>query len=197
MQKIEIKAKLPLEKGEFIQPYKLIYEQSGKQKSWEAIQSHNSVAILLYHKQKEAFVLVKQVRITTLLNNETDDPYTYELCAGIVDKEKTLTQIAKEEILEECGYDVALADIQRVTSYFTSVGFSGAKQTMFYAEVDEEMRVSEGGGIEDEEIELFYLPLSEAKSFMFNEKYKKTPGLMMAFYWFFDTIPHGKEEKKH
>jgi len=196
-QQVKITKKEPLQNARFITPVRLFYTQSGKEKSWEAIESHNSVAILLYHREKEAFVLVKQLRITTLLNNDETDGYTYELCAGIVDKEKSLAQIAKEEIAEECGYDVSVRDIQRVTSYYTSVGFSGAKQTMFYAEVDESMRFSAGGGIEEEEIEVVFLPLREAKQFMFDEKYKKTPGLMMAFYWFFDTIPYGKEKKEH
>ena len=191
MKQVKIDAILPLEDPKFIKPVRINYTQNGKQKSWEAIQSHNSVAVLLYHKEKDAFLLVKQLRVTTMLSNDGEDGYTIELCAGIVDKELPLVQIAKEEILEECGYDVPTEKIQRVTSYYTSVGFSGAKQTMYYAEIDESMRVSEGGGIEDEEIELLFLPVSDAKNFMFDERYKKTPGLMMAFYWFFDTIHHG------
>jgi UDP-sugar diphosphatase len=50
------------------------------------------------------------------------------------------------------------------------------------------MKVNEGGGIHDEEIEVVYIPLVSAKKFMFDESFHKTPGLMMAFYWFFDTI---------
>ncbi len=189
MQRVEIDSIEPLEDAKFITPVRIRYTQSGKEKTWEAVKSHDSVAVLLYHREKEAFVLVKQLRITTVLNGEAgEDGYTYELCAGIVDKDLSLAQIAKEEIEEECGYDVDLAALRRVTSYYTSVGFSGAKQTMFYAEVDESMRTGEGGGIDDEEIELFFLPVKEAKNFMFDEDYKKTPGLIMAFYWFFDTI---------
>ena len=188
MKNIKITKIAPLNDAKFIKPLRIFYTQSQKEKSWEAIQAHSSVAILLYHKEKDSFLLVKQLRITTMLNNDVDNGYTYELCAGIVDKEKSLKEIAKEEILEECGYDVKLSDIQRVTSYYTSVGFSGAKQTMFFATIDEKQKVSEGGGIDDEEIELFFLPIKDAKKFMFNENYKKTPGLMMAFYWFFDTI---------
>ena len=194
MQHVTIDRIEPLKNARFITPVRINYTQNGKQKSWEAIKSHNSVAVLLYHREKDAFLLVKQLRITTMLNNDESDGHTYELCAGIVDKNLPLEQIAKEEILEECGYDVALDAIKRVTSYFTSVGFSGARQTMYYAEIDESMRVGAGGGIEDEEIELFFLPVSEAKRFAFNERYKKTPGLIMAFYWFFDTI-YEKESK--
>ena len=32
--------------------------------------------------------------------------YTLELCAGIVDKAKSLPEIAAEEVFEECGYKV-------------------------------------------------------------------------------------------
>lgn len=39
-------------------------------------------------------------------------------------------------------------------SYFrTGVGSSGAQQELFYAEIDEAMKVSEGGGIDSEKIE--------------------------------------------
>ena len=186
MQHVAIEQIEPLGDARFITPLRIHYTQNGKLKSWEAVRSHNSVAILLYHKEKDAFLLVKQLRITTMLNNDERDGYTYELCAGIVDKDLPLEQIVKEEILEECGYDVPLDAITRVTSYYTSVGFSGAKQTMYYAEITESMRVGEGGGIEDEEIELFFLPVAQAKHFAFDENYKKTPGLIMAFYWFFD-----------
>ncbi len=189
MPSVRIDSVEPLVEGKFITPVRVHYTQSGRKKTWEAIKSHDSVAVLLYHVEKEAFVLVKQLRITTMLNaQEENDGYTYELCAGIVDKELTLAQIAKEEILEECGYDVPLQKIRRITSYYTGVGFSGAKQTMFYAEIDDSLKVSEGGGIEEEEIELFFLPVTKAKEFMYDESYKKTPGLIAAFYWFFDTI---------
>ena len=191
MQHVHIDEIVPLKNPKFITPIRINYTQNGRKKSWEAVKSHNSVAILLYHKEKDAFLLVKQLRVTTMLNNDEEDGHTIELCAGIVDKDMPLKQIAKEEILEECGYDVPLEKIERVTSYYTSVGFSGAKQTMYYAEIDERMYAHKGGGIDDEEIELFFLPIANAKAFMFDESYKKTPGLMMAFYWFFDTIHHG------
>lgn len=188
-KQVKIESIEPLRDPKFIIPLTVTYTQNGKRKTWEAIKAHDSVAVLLYHKEKDAFLLVKQLRIATVLNGgEDEDGYTYELCAGIVDKELSLVRIVKEEIEEECGYDVPLENIERITSYYTSVGFSGAKQTLFYAEIDESMRVSEGGGIEDEEIELFFLPVAKAKAFMFDERYKKTPGLIAAFYRFFSTM---------
>lgn len=111
-----------------------------------------------------------------------------ELCAGIVDKELTLQQIAQEEIEEECGYAVPLEKIKKITSFYTSVGFAGSKQMLYYAEVSEKMKVSNGGGVDGELIETVILPIQEAKKFIFDEDIVKTPGLMFAFMWWFDKI---------
>lgn len=42
---------------------------------------------------------------------------TLELCAGIVDKDKSWSEIAREEILEECGYDVPVERVEEVMTY--------------------------------------------------------------------------------
>jgi len=174
----------PLVDAKFIATSFATYEQNGIKKSWEIVEAHDSVSILLYHKEKEAFVLVKQFRPAVYLNN--DDGMTVELCAGIVDKKLSLVQIAQEEIEEECGYAVSLDDIIKITSFHTSVGFAGSKQTLYFALVDESMKVSEGGGVDHEQIEVVYLPLKEAQALIYDEKIAKTPGLMFAFMWYFD-----------
>lgn len=173
----------PLKDAKFIHSSFATYRQNGKEKTWEIVEAHDSVAILLYHKDKDAFVLVKQFRPAVYLQN--NDGLTVELCAGIVDKKLSLVEIAKEEIEEECGYAVATENIEKITSFHTSVGFAGSKQTLYYAEVDKSMKVSEGGGIDDEQIEVIYLPTSEAKALIYNESIAKTPGLMFAFMWWF------------
>lgn len=175
-----------LKEPNFIKPIAIEYALNGTNRIWEAVISHDSVSILLYHTVKKAFVIVKQLRVPVLNANKIDG-MTHELCAGIVDKNMSLSQIIQEEVLEECGYDIPLETIQKISSFYTSVGISGAKQTFFYAEIDDTMQVTQGGGLADEDIEVVYIPLVEAKNFMFDERYQKTPGLMMGFYWFFDT----------
>ena len=167
----------------FIHPVKVSFNLNGKGKTWEAVSSHDSVAILLYHQEKNAFLLVKQFRAPVYLN-DINKTYTYELCAGLVDKDKSLIEIAKEEIDEECGYDVALSDIQKVTSFFTNVGISGGCQHLFFAKINESMKIHEGGGINDEQIELHFLPIEKSDELIFDESKAKTPGLMFSFYWF-------------
>lgn len=161
------------------------YEQDGVQRTWDIANVHDSVAILLYHKNKNAFVLVKQFRPPVFLKNE--EGFTYELCAGIVDKEKSLIEIAQEEIDEECGYQVPISEIEKVTSFYTAVGFAGAEQTLYYAEIDEGYYAHEGGGIDVENIEVIYLDVTEAKAFIFDESKAKTPGIMFAFMWWFEN----------
>lgn len=177
----------PLENTKFVHPVKLTYNQNGKDKTWEAVKSSDSVAVLLYHEEFDAFVLVKQFRPPVYLNDETQT-FTYELCAGIVDKKSSLEVIVQEEIDEECGYKVKLEDISKITSFYTNVGVSGAKQHLYYAKINESMKVHNGGGIHDEEIELYFLKTHEAKAFIYDESKAKTPGLIFAFYWFFEMI---------
>jgi len=167
----------------FVKTKRMHYQQNGVQKAWDMVNVHDSVAILIYHTTKNAFVLVKQFRPPVFLQNQ--DGFTYELCAGIVDKELSLEQIAIEEVDEECGYK--LDKLERVTSFYTAVGFAGAQQTLFYAEVDERMKIHEGGGIDVEEIEVVYLDVSEAKKFILDESRSKTPGIMYAMMWWFES----------
>jgi UDP-sugar diphosphatase len=176
----------PLEQANFVKTSLATYRQNGIEKSWEIVQSHDSVAILIYHREQDAFLLVKQFRPPVYRNNGVG--MTYELCAGLIDKAKPLDVIAQEEIEEECGFAVPLNSIERITKVLSAVGTSGSSQVIYYAEVDESMRVGEGGGIDDEQIEVIELPIAEAKVFMFDENRAKTVGLLFAFMWWFDRL---------
>jgi len=171
----------PLVDPHFISTSLATYRQNGIEKRWEVVQAHDSVAVLIYHREQDAFVLVKQFRPAVYVNHR--DGMSVELCAGIVDKELTLQEIAQEEIEEECGYRVALESVQKITSFYTSVGFAGSRQTLYYVEVDHSMKVSEGGGVDGELIEVLYLDVKEAEQFILDESVVKTPGLMFAFTW--------------
>ena len=115
---------------------------------------------------------------------------TYELCAGIIDKNMSLAGLMKQEILEECGYDIPEENLQEVVSFRGGVGSTGSLQTFFYAEVTDEMIVSQGGGNlnEGERIEVFYLPLDKSREFVFDATKHKPAGLMFAFMWYFNKF---------
>lgn len=176
---------IPCESSNFVKPKRIEYLQAGRVKIWDMVEVHDSVAILIYHEENETLIVVRQFRPPVYLRNS--DGYTYELCAGIVDKDKSLLEIAHEEVFEECGYHVPLEQIERVTSFYTAVGFAGSVQTLYYARVNESMRVNNGGGIEDEIIEVIEIAVSDAKAFVMDETKAKTPGLMFGFGWFLEN----------
>lgn len=188
IQNIQIKK---LDEQKYIQPVKIKYTQNGKDRSWEAVRSFDSVAVLLYHTTKDAFLLVKQFRPpVTLGGTPPENAYVYELCAGICDKGKSLEETTAEEIDEECGYIVKPENIKLITAFHTCVGISGAYQSLFYAEIDESMMAHEGGGDHTEDIELVWLPSAQAKAFVADLSKPKTPGVGLAFYWWFDNKRH-------
>ncbi|MGZ8887605.1 MAG: NUDIX domain-containing protein [Nitrososphaeraceae archaeon] len=172
----------PLLNPKFIFTSLASYIQDGKEKNWEIVDASDSVAILLYHETKESFVMVKQFRPAIYANGDPAG-MTLELCAGIVDKDLSLEQIAIEEIEEECGFRVETKNLIKVTSFHTSVGFASSKQTLYYAKINDSIKINEGGGIDDEMIEVIYMSISEAMNLVHKESIIKTPGLLYALAW--------------
>ena len=182
----------------YVKPYQISFDLCGKPVKWECVKAHDSVSALLYHEDKDAFLLVKQFRPAVWFNiqsaktgplnltQEGEEGYTYELCAGLMDKGKSEEQTVIEEIAEETGF--AVSKVERITSTRGALGFGGARQTMFFAAINDDMKIGEGGGIDGENIELAYVPVKDARKFMFDESKSKAAGLLFAFMWFFDKF---------
>ncbi|KAJ8290339.1 hypothetical protein GJAV_G00011600 [Gymnothorax javanicus] len=211
---------VPCATSNYMKPFRVHYSQNGMRKSWDFMRTHDSVSILIFNTSSQCFILVKQFRPAVYMcewekcqaapaeespsetekeaheENQAGHPpacvgITYELCAGLVDKPSlSLEEIAQQEVLEECGYNVPASKLRRISSYRSGVGVTGAKQTMFYAEVSDEDRVSEGGGEpeEGELIEVVKIPLQEAMNFAYDEKIPKTMGVIFSFLWFHSNI---------
>jgi len=160
--------------------------------------SHDSIAVVIYHKELKSLLLVRQfrpalyatkLRAAANSGSSRDIPlaegFTCELCAGLVDKEKPMEEIVREEILEECGYDVDANSITHLTTYAAGVGIQGAFQSLFYTEVSESMKIQESGGLEDhgERIEVLALPLDNVDAFVTDSEVAKTSGAMFGLYW--------------
>ncbi|XP_063428526.1 uridine diphosphate glucose pyrophosphatase NUDT14-like isoform X1 [Mytilus trossulus] len=194
------------EKSTYIKPLRLTYQQNGIKKIWDAMKVHDSVVILIYNVTRHVLVFVKQFRPAVYLcsskvsevegqrvikhdENPPNLGLTYELCAGIIDKDTSLEQIAQAEVLEECGYKVPLDRLERICSCRGGCGTSGSLQTMYFAEVTDAMRVSKGGGLEEEGemIDVVDIPVSEAMDFVMDDKVNKPVGVMFAVLWFFQN----------
>ncbi len=187
-----------LENPQYLRAVRLNYREGDFSKHWEVLEPRHSVCILIYHQDFDSFDLVRQFRPAVFyvqsLESQTQDlshAYTYELCAGLVDKEgKSLEQIAREEVLEECGFKAGrLTPIQ---DFLGNTGNSGARTSIFFTQVGQKDRVSGGGGVDDECIEVLYLKKEHALDFIFHPKIAKTTSLFLAIHWYYYTFTQGK-----
>jgi len=140
------------EKFKYIKPKKVYAERDdGREVIWECIDGFDSVHIGVYNEDTEEFLFVKQKRIPVILNDENNE-YVIECCAGICDKDIPIIEIAKEEVQEELGYKVK--EIELIANIKSDVGRSGNDTYLFIAIVNEGLKIDEGGGLEDEDIEV-------------------------------------------
>eukprot|EP00879_Flechtneria_rotunda_P008604 GHRR01009016.1.p1 GENE.GHRR01009016.1~~GHRR01009016.1.p1 ORF type:complete len:266 (+),score=78.55 GHRR01009016.1:224-1021(+) len=191
---------VPLDRpSSFVRPRSLLYQQAGRERRWDVVQAHDSVAIVLYNKELHSFIIVRQfrpavyavkLRAAAAAGQSDPDPavgLTYELCAGIVDKPgKTLQQVCCEEVLEEVGYQLEPEHLVSCAgSIVSSAGITGASQAMFYAEVNEGMRACPDGGTRaaKERVEALALPLDAVHAFVADDMLAKTPGLCFGLLW--------------
>ncbi|KAL3874811.1 hypothetical protein ACJMK2_037774 [Sinanodonta woodiana] len=193
----------------YLKPLRIHYTQNGKQKMWDVMKVHNSVAILVYNISRDVLVFVKQFRpavyYCSVQKEESQDDanqtidtskfpashgITYELCAGIIDKDMSFQETAQAEVLEECGYKVPLEKFQRITSFRAGVGTTGALQELYYVEVTDDQRVSKGGGIveEGELIDVVEVPVDQGKNLVMDETIQKPAAFLFALMWFYENI---------
>jgi len=112
--------------------------------------------------------------------------YTLEVCAGIVDKAISLSEIAVEEIYEECGFKIGAEKLEYIIQFRSGVGISGDVQTLYYAEVSEDLRVNSGGGNaeEGEEIELVEMSIQEVEDYLSQPSVSSPGSFLFALQWF-------------
>lgn len=184
----------------FVKPFRLYYTQNGKEKNWDCLKVHDSVAILIFNVTRKKLVLVRQFRPSVYYGiiSEEGDPknidykkfppsvaVTTELCAGIIDKDMSIKQVAQEEVFEECGYKVPIDKIEEVLVYRSGVGVSSSLQTLFYCEVTDDQKVSNGGGIDDEIIEIVEYSIEEMEERLKpGNKHISPPSFLFGILWF-------------
>ncbi|MBT8304379.1 MAG: GDP-mannose pyrophosphatase NudK [Bacteroidia bacterium] len=126
----------------------------------EAYDRGNGAAILLYNKEQKTIILTKQFRMPTYVNGN-EDGFMIEVCAGLLDNDNPENCI-KKETEEETGYRVN--EVKKVMEAYSSPGSVTEILHFFIAEYSEEMKVSDGGGVESEteDIEVMEVPFSKA-----------------------------------
>ncbi len=144
---------------------KYSFEYQKPDGSWELLHREaydrgNGAGILLYNKEKGTVILTRQFRMPTYVNGN-DDGMMIEVCAGMLDGDNPEDCIRKETE-EETGYKIN--NVHRVLETYMSPGAVTEILYLFVGAYEDRMKVSEGGGKDDESenIEVLEIPFDEA-----------------------------------
>lgn len=140
----------------------------------------NGATILLYNKENKTVVLTRQLRMATYLNGN-DSGMMIEAPAGLLDGDDPEACIIRE-VEEETGYS-----INKVKKIFETYMTPGAVTELLYffiGEYNDQMKVSEGGGLDEEHenIEVLEMEFSEALKMMESGIIKDAKTIMLLQY---------------
>ena len=143
----------------------------------EAYDRGNGAAILLYNSKKKTVVLTRQFRMPTYVNGN-EDGMMIEVCAGLLDGDNPADCVRKETE-EETGYKIS--NVQKVFQTYMSPGSVTEIVYLFVGEYDESMKVSDGGGAEDEteNIEVLELDFNDAMKMVASGEIKDAKTIML------------------
>ncbi len=128
----------------------------------EAYDRGNGATILLYNPQTRSVILTRQFRLPTYINGNPDG-MLIETCAGLLDQDNAEDCI-RRETEEETGYRVS--HVRKIFEAYMSPGSVTEVVYFFVAEYSKDLKVNDGGGLEEEHenIEVLELPFDEAYS---------------------------------
>lgn len=135
----------------------------------------NGATILLYNRAKNSVVLTNQFRIATYVNGN-DTGMLLEACAGLLDNDSPEDCIRKEAI-EETGY--AVGNVEKLFEAYMSPGGVTEIIHFFAAEYDESQRSNEGGGVEDEDIDVLEIAFPDALTMIKEGRIKDGKTIML------------------
>lgn len=119
----------------------------------------NGATILLYNREKNSVVLTRQFRIATWVNGSNPGGELIEACAGLLD-DNSPEECIRKEAIEETGY--AIGEVEKLFELFMSPGGVTELLYFFAAEYSEAQRDNDGGGVEDEVIEVLEILFPQA-----------------------------------
>ena len=162
---------------------KITFDYLNKKGEWieqsrEAYDRGNGAVILLYNTEKQSVILTKQFRMPTFINGNTDG-LLIEACAGLLDADDPLTAILRETE-EETGYK--LTHVEKVYECYMSPGSVTEILYFFIGEYSAKTEKLEGGGIDNEDIEVLEVPFSKAMEMIKSGEIKDAKTIMLLQY---------------
>jgi len=128
---------------------------SWQTQSRECYDRGDGAAILLYNPTKKTVILIKQFRMPSYLNGNASG-MMIEVCAGMLDEDHPEACIIKE-VEEETGFKIS--NPKKVFELYSTPGAVTEKIHYFIAEYSDDMKISDGGGLEEEHEEIEVLEI--------------------------------------
>jgi GDP-mannose pyrophosphatase NudK len=128
--------------------------------SREAYDRGNGAVILLYNRVSNTVILTRQFRLPTYINGNATG-MLIEACAGLLDNDNPEDCI-KRETEEETGYKIS--KVEKIFEAYMSPGSVTEILYFFIAEYSHEMKINDGGGLEEEGENIEVLELSFEES---------------------------------
>ncbi|MCQ9633802.1 GDP-mannose pyrophosphatase NudK [Chryseobacterium sp. WG23] len=128
--------------------------------SREAYDRGNGAVILLYNTSSHTVILTRQFRLPTYINGNSTG-MLIEACAGLLDNDNPEDCI-KRETEEETGYKIS--KVEKVFQAYMSPGSVTEILYFFIAEYSDEMKIADGGGLEEEGENIEVLEMSFEKA---------------------------------
>jgi nudix-type nucleoside diphosphatase (YffH/AdpP family) len=140
----------------------------------------NGASILLYNKNTKTIILTRQLRMATYLNGNSDG-MMIETPAGLLDEDDPETCIIRE-VEEETGYRIS--SVKKVQEAYMTPGAVTERLYLFIGEYDKSMKVSDGGGLDEEHenIEVLEVKFSEAIKMMNSGEIQDAKTIMLIQY---------------
>jgi nudix-type nucleoside diphosphatase (YffH/AdpP family) len=148
-----------------------------EKQSREAYDRGNGAVILLYNKASNTVILTRQFRLPTFINGNSTG-MLIEACAGLLDNDNP-EECIKRETEEETGYKIS--KVEKIYEAYMSPGSVTEILHFFIAEYSTEMKIADGGGLEDEgeNIEVLELPFDEALTMIDSGEIKDAKTIML------------------
>lgn len=149
----------------FLKIDKYYFKQERNDGTWteeftrEVVLRRNAVAILIHDTKNDLLLFTKQFRPGAYTQNE---PFIYEMVAGLIDEGEDINTTIIREIQEETGLN-HIENTRLISSYYPSCGSCTEKVSLYYANADlSDLSLWGGHPDEDEIIEIITISVKEA-----------------------------------
>lgn len=146
--------------------------------SREAYDRGNGATILLYNKARKTVILTRQFRMPTFINGNPDG-MLIEACAGLLDLDQPAEAI-RRETREETGFQID--HVEKIFEAYMSPGSVTEILYFFVAEYTPQDRKDDGGGIDNEDIDVLELPFEKAIQMISTGEIKDGKTIMLLYH---------------